>query len=147
MILPPETLQCLYDKNIEIYEMIRSASTSEQKAELHAKHSLLKNILKTIRTRGIMTMDELDETMSPKKEYNFPLGQGQLLDMQAVALLKHLFYVASTDTELRKAGLDLVGNNQSLISDSEYLHVSNLLAKKLTERIEEFSRVLFDFTS
>lgn len=137
LIFPPETLQCMYDKRTEVYEMIRNAGSITEKEELYAKQHILNDILNLFEERGIMTLDELDDTMNPKREYNFPLGIGKRLDQQANTLLKHLFFIAATDSEIRKAGLDLHENNQSMVtvSATQYRNIKNRLAEKLADRM------------
>ena len=88
------------------------------------------------------TFDEADMLFDPSKELNFPVGKPVMFDKEASQLLRELFIVLTSDSEIKEYGLKLCENQQSrfIFNDEEYLKIKEKITQKLLERLSQNSQ-------
>ncbi|NBO24830.1 MAG: hypothetical protein EBU93_06325, partial [Chlamydiae bacterium] len=138
-VLSPESLQSFLNSYIEllnyhgaIYNRIKKVDENSLEAlKLYAK---LYNIF---RKESSIILDEIDMTMDPKKELNFPTIEKEPYNMTAVALMTDLIEFSVFDEDVRKVGLDIHGNNQSGLTVEGYKEYVKVLLEYIKKQLGE----------
>lgn len=124
VLASPETLLSLRNRYIEM----RDSAAEKSSAAL----GILEDILKLLRQRGVATLDEIDVTLAPNKEHNFPVGEGHKLDSDANRLIEKIFLIAATDPEIAPI-LKLKENQQSHLSVEQRKAICSHIAYKILD--------------
>jgi hypothetical protein len=115
-ILSPDTLQAFLNAYIE---MLNYATYKNEKQVKQAL-TLYSNIYGLFKDKGSIILDEIDMTMDPKKELNFPTMEYEPFNLNAATLITDMIEFSVFDETVRNIGLDIYSNNQSSLTSENY---------------------------
>jgi hypothetical protein len=127
-VLSPDSLQAFLNAYIE---MLNYATYKNEKQVKQAL-TLYSNIYGLFKDKGSIILDEIDMTMDPKKELNFPTMENEPFNLNAATLITDMIEFSIFDETVRKIGLDIYSNNQSSLTSENY----KLYMARLIEYIE-----------
>ena len=115
-------MRCKYLKMRFIQSLmmkVQGKETPEIK-ELETKNSLLKDMMKLLRKRGVFTFDEVHLAYDPDKELNMPFGECGHIALSEAKLIARLIQLACLAKDDKDFLLKLRQNQQSQQTDSDY---------------------------
>ena len=137
-VLSPDSLQAFLNSYIEILNFATVESNPGVDWDLNVKKALqlYANIYNIFRTKGSIILDEIDMTMDPKKELNFPTIDNEPFNLTAAVLITDLIEFSVFDDEVKSVGLDILGNNQSSLTAENYEKYVQILIKYIKNELE-----------
>ncbi len=99
--------------------------------DLEKRNSVLKEMLKLMRERGVLTFDEMHLAMASNKELNMPFGKFERIVESEARLISKQMQMSATVKKDGKLLLNLCENHQSQQTEAEYGAMVKLVANKL----------------
>lgn len=143
-ILSPETLQSFLNSFIEV---LNAYANSPFTSELDQVLTLYLEIYGIFRTFGSIILDEIDLTMDPKKELNFPTAETEPFNMHAAILLADLIEFSVFSERVHSIGLDLAANNQSSLSSENYRNYLKVLFEYIEKELNSSNSLWYKMFS
>lgn len=119
-------LRCKYIKNCLLL-----AENRELADGLAEGNAILKDILRIIRERGVITFDEIHQTLNPHKTLNMPFGFPKKLSFSEAKLIADIIRCGCSLTFKGKKFLCLKENFQSKQTEEDSLKMVKGIARKL----------------
>lgn len=136
ILAAPETLLSLRNRYIEmrdrLSDLYTAGASKEAIEDVDKPLQILEMIIRLLRSRGVATLDEIDVTLAPNKEHNFPVGERRKLDSDANILIEKIFLIAATDPEVAPK-LGLIKNHQSHLDVDQRKEICSHIARKILE--------------
>jgi len=138
ILAAPETLLSLRNRYVEmrdyVADLYKRRAPLPEIAKVEGPLKILESIIVLLKERGVATLDEIDVTLAPNKEHNFPVGDRKSLNGEALELIEKIFYLATTDPELAPK-LGLLRNHQSHLGEEERRALCGTLATKIIDHL------------
>lgn len=135
LILSPESLHSFLNSYIEI--LLYAENNWSQKYQLILIRYA--HIYLIFKQRGSIIMDEIDMTMDPKKELNFPTQEVEPYNMVAVTILTDIIEFMVFDENIIKAGLRIHSNNQASLTATSYRNCVDLILSYIESQLKDTS--------
>lgn len=124
VIMSPETAHSFRNRYIEMRDKIAGGSTEDIETSI----LLLEKILILLREKGVVCSDEIDLTLAPNKEHNYPVGARKPLSADALDLIRQIHYFAFLEPTL-----SLQKNLQSHLTLDQRKQITSRIAKQMIE--------------
>ena len=138
-VLSPDTLQSFLNSYIEMinYHTAKLKDTGSTDFNIIEALKLYAKIYNIFRMQGSIILDEIDMTMDPKKELNFPTVENEPFNMFAATLITDLIEFSTFDKEVTSLGLDILGNNQSGLTSENFEKYRQLLFQYISKQFDD----------
>lgn len=123
LIMSPESLHSFLNSYIEAL----LAAQSECFPILEDVLKCFADIYRIFKYKSSIILDEIDMTMDPRKELNFPTQETESFNMIAVALIADIVEFMLFNKEINEHGLDILSNNQAALSSENYEECRRLI--------------------
>lgn len=138
LVVTPETLQAFLNSYVEYLDAFVNTPTGKANPELsHCLH-LFATIYEIFRQRGSIILDEIDSSMRPQKELNFPTSKRENILVPGVELTSDLLLHSAISKDIVESGLNLLANQQAALNEDQYKLVRekwyNYIEKQLNTR-------------
>ena len=133
LILSPDHLQSFLNSYIEFINGMRSIPQSDEYDEILKQFA---TIYKIFKERTSIIFDEIDMTMDPKKELNFPTCEMETYNMTAVAMLADIMEFLVFDERIKDAGLNIYSNNQAALTPENYEDSKNIVLDYIESQLK-----------
>jgi hypothetical protein len=140
MILSPDTLHSFMNSYIETL-LNAEYNWDEYYQEILRSYAQIYRIFKE---RGSIVLDEIDMTMDPKKELNFPTQETEPYNMVAVSMLTDIMEFIIFDENIIEAGLRIHSNNQASLTATSYRDCVELVLKYVENQLYDNSSIWYN---
>ena len=130
-ILNPDSLQSFLNSYIEMINFEASHWGVDSSTAL----SLYADIYLMFKTDGSIILDEIDMTLDPKKELNYPTKLFEHFNMTAVVLIVDLIEFSIFDEGVQAIGLNIRENNQASLSEDNFRQYRNCLLNYISAQL------------
>ena len=100
-------------------------------------------IYRIFRRQSSIILDEIDMTMDPRKELNYPTQDNEPYNMTAVALIADIVEFALFDQEIIETGLGIYSNNQASLTTENYEKCRGLILNYIDTQLSEPSSLWY----
>jgi hypothetical protein len=135
LILSPDMLHSFLNSYIEVLLKAENKWEKDQKLVL----TRYAEIYRIFKQRGSIILDEIDMTMDPKKELNFPTLETEPYNMTAVAMLVDIMEFMIFDKEIIDSGLSIHSNNQASLTERGYQNCIKIILKYIENQLLDSS--------
>jgi hypothetical protein len=144
LILSPDTLHSYLNSYIENLLKFdpNEIYTNNSKANILKKFAEIYLIFKE---RGSIILDEIDMTMDPKKELNFPTQETEPYNMTAVVLLADIMEFMIFDKAIIASGLKIHSNNQASLTHDNYKKCLGIIFCYIEKQLNDESSLWYKF--
>lgn len=132
LILSPEILHSFMNSYIE---MIDEYSINGEFDALNAL-TYYANIFSIFKRHGAIILDEIDMTMDPKKEMNFPTQESEPYNTIAAALTADIIEFTIFDQSIRDSGLYIFENNQASLTSEAFITCRDIILKYIEKELD-----------
>jgi hypothetical protein len=137
LVVTPETLQSFLNSYVEFLDAFINSPGGRLNRELSQCLHLFATIYDIFRTRGSIILDEIDSSMRPQKELNFPTTKREGILLSGVELSSDLLLHSAFNKEINEAGLNLLANQQAALNNDQYDEVHKLWRKYVTDQLND----------
>lgn len=139
IIVSPESLHSFQNSFLEFCDNIRNLQNENLKDSYFNILKVMAMIYHTFLTQSTGILDEIDMTMNPKKELNYPTRSREGYNMLAAVLTADLIEFTATSKEAQKVGLYLVHNNQAGLTESAFKRVKTVWLDYIAAQVKDKS--------
>lgn len=150
LVVTPETLQSFLNSYVEFLDAYITVPEGQSNPELSICLHLFATIYDIFRTRGSLILDEIDSSMRPQKELNFPTTKRENILLVGVELTADLLLFSAHDKSVLEAGLNLLANQQYSLNDDQFTQVRTVwrsyIETQLNNKKSRWHEVFFPST-
>ena len=143
LVVTPETLQSFLNSYVEFLDAFVNTPGGRLNPELSRCLQLFATIYDIFRSRGSVILDEIDSSMRPQKELNFPTTKREGILLSGVELTSDLLLYSALNTEIKEAGLNLLANQQAALNDDQYKFVYQLWREYVSAQLENENSIWY----
>lgn len=143
LVVTPETLQSFLNSYIEFLDSFVNTPNGRLNPELSRCLQLFATIYDIFRSRGSIILDEIDSSMRPQKELNFPTTNRENILLSGVELTSDLLLHSALNKEINDAGLNLLANQQAALNNDQYEDVRTLWRNYVQSQLEDEKSIWF----
>lgn len=151
LIMSPDSLQSFLNSYIEFvnaYSNFPENGNTLLKSNLEQILQVYAEIYMQFNRKGSIILDEIDMTMNPKKELNYPTMNREKYNFIAVALTTDLMEFAIFSTEIKAQKLQILRNNQAGVTSKAYEEIKRIwldyIEKSLDDENSLWTQKLFN---
>jgi len=137
LVVTPETLQAFLNSYVEFLDAFVNTPGGRYNPELSRCLHVFATIYDLFRTRGSLILDEIDSSMRPQKELNFPTTKRENILSLGVELTSDLLLFSALDKDVLAAGLNLLANQQYALTDEQYVLVRQVWRGYIKTQLED----------
>ncbi len=134
LIMDPSDLSAFHNSFIEYFENLRLQRMNKEHASTLKLHAEIYQIFKK---QTSIILDEIDMTMAPKLELNYPTPDREKMNMDAATLSADLLLYTAFNEDIKSAGLQILKNNQHNFDQARMDKVRNLWKKYVEEKLND----------
>jgi hypothetical protein len=145
LVLSPDSLQAFLNSYIEMLNLYAHPENLTDLIYMQSALTLYAQIHQVFKNKSSIILDEIDMTMDPKKELNFPTVENEPLNMYAATLTTDLMEFSLFDHESNRLGLDILGNNQSSLTEAGFEKYRVILMNYIKKQLDDEKSIWTDY--
>ncbi len=140
LIMDPADLSAFHNSFVEYFDLLTASMSPEVEANREELQTILKlhtEIYQIFKTKTSIIFDEIDMTMAPNLELNYPTQEKETMNMNAATLSADLIFFLSKDAKVQSLGLHILSNNQHNFDQSQMESIRSLWKDHVTEKLKD----------